>query len=163
MSLATVYIALGSNVGQRLEQMRLALELLKSEGLFILKTSPIYKNRAVGMGNADFFFNAVIKGQTTLEPEDLLKVCLSVETQLGRVRKFAWSPRTIDLDILLYGELFLETNHLILPHPRIAERDFVLKPLLDVAPDLMLRGQSIRSLFNQLPNVELSRVSHKLY
>ena len=162
MPLATVYIALGSNVGQRLEQMRLARELLKSEGVVILATSPVYENRAIGMGNADPFLNAVIKVQTGLEPEDLLEVCFSVEIKLGRVRKSVLSSRTIDLDILLYGELFLETDHLSLPHPRIAERDFVLKPLLDIAPDLMLHGQSIRSLFDKLSNVELSRIVHNL-
>ena len=162
MPLATVYIALGSNVGERLKHMRLALELLKSAGVVILATSPIYQNRAVGMGNAGPFLNAVIKGQTELEPEDLLKVCCSVEVELGRVHKSTWSPRTIDLDILLYGELFLKTNHLILPHPRIAERDFVLKPLMDIAPDLILDGQSIQSLFDKLSNVELSRIVYNL-
>ena len=162
MSLTTSYIALGSNVGKRLEQMRSALELLRSEEVIISATSPVYENRAVGMGDADPFLNAVIEVQTVLEPEDLLKLCLSIEIKLGRVRKSGWVPRTIDLDLLAYGERFIETEHLSLPHPRIEERDFVLKPLLDIAPDLMLHGQLVRSLFNQLPNVELSRVAHEL-
>ena len=127
-----------------------------------MATSPVYENRAVGMDNADPFLNAVIKVQTELEPEDLLKVCLSIEIKLGRVRKSGWFPRTIDLDILAYREMFLKTDHLCLPHPRIAERDFVLKPLLEIAPDLMLHGQSVKSLFSQLSDVQLSRVTNRL-
>lgn len=162
MSLATVYLALGSNVGQRLEHMRSALQFLKAKGIIIMAKSPVYENRAVGMQNADPFLNAVIKAQTSLKPEELLDVCLSIETQLGRKRTTAWSPRTIDLDILLYEEIYLETEHLCLPHPRMLERDFVLKPLMDVAPDLVLNGQSIRSFFEQLPNVALSCIANEL-
>ena len=162
MSLTTGYIALGSNIGERLEQMRLSLELLKSKEVIILATSPVYENRAVGMGNANPFLNAVIKVQTRLKPEDLLEVCLFIETELGRVRNFHCSPRTIDLDILLYGELFLKTDLLCLPHPRIAERDFVLKPLMDIAPDLILCGQTVRALLDQLPNIELSCISQNI-
>lgn len=162
MSLATVYLALGSNVGQRLERMRSALQLLKAKGIVILAKSPVYENRAVGMQNADPFLNAVVKAQTSLKPEELLNVCLSIEAQLGRKRTAAWSPRTIDLDILLYEEMYLKTEHLCLPHPRMLERDFVLKPLMDIAPDLVLHGQSIQSFFEQLPDVALSRIASGL-
>jgi 2-amino-4-hydroxy-6-hydroxymethyldihydropteridine diphosphokinase len=162
MSLTTAYLALGSNLGERLEQMRTALKLLRAEGVTIVAASPVYQNRAIGMGDADPFLNAVVEVQTELEPEALLDVCLAVENQLGRVRTGGWSPRTIDIDVLIYGEAKVETERLHLPHPRIAERDFVLKPLVDIQPDLQLFGRAVRDLLDALPVVELERVSEVL-
>ena len=162
MPLTTAYLALGSNVGERLEQMRSALKLLGAEGVVIVTASPVYQNRAIGMGDADPFLNAVVQMETTLEPELLLDLCLKVETQLGRVRTAGWSPRTIDIDVLVYGEAHVETERLQLPHPRIAERDFVLQPLVDIHPDLKLFGRTVRELLEALPVVELEQVSEVL-
>ena len=97
----------------------------------------------------------MIEVQTELGAEALLDVCLASENKLGRVRTGGWSPRTIDIDVLVFGAIQVETERLHLPHPRIAERDFVLKPLADVAPDLELFGQSVQSLLDRLPVVEL--------
>lgn len=155
MPLTTAYLALGSNVGERLEQMRSALELLGAEGVTIAAASPVYQNRAIGMGDADPFLNAVVEVQTELDAEALLDVCLVVENKLGRVRTGGWSPRTIDVDVLIFGETSIETERLHLPHPRIAERDFVLQPLSDIAPDLQVNGRTIRALLAALPLVEL--------
>lgn len=162
MPLTTAYLALGSNVGERLEQMRSTLKLLGAEGVVIVTASPVYQNRAIGMGDADPFLNAVVEVQTELGPEALLDVCLAVENKLGRVRTGGWSPRTIDIDVLIFGQTDIDTERLQLPHPRIAERDFVLRPLADIAPELQLLGQPIKTLLDKLPLVELERVEGSL-
>jgi len=162
MPLTTAYLALGSNVGERLEQMRSALKLLGAAGVTIVTESPVYQNRAIGMGVADPFLNAVVEVQTELGPEALLDVCLAVENKLGRVRTGGWSPRTIDVDVLIVGQTDIDTERLQLPHPRIAERDFVLRPLADIAPELELFGQPIKALLERLPLVELERVENSL-
>ena len=162
MPLTTAYLALGSNVGERLEQMRFALKLLGAEGVAIVAASPVYQNRAIGMGDADPFLNAVVEVQTELGPEALLDVCLAVENKLGRVRTGGWSPRTIDIDVLIFGQTDIDTKRLQLPHPRIAERDFVLRPLADIAPELQLLGQPTKTLLDKLALVELERVEGSL-
>ena len=162
MPLTTAYLALGSNVGERLEQMRFALKLLGAEGVAIVAASPVYQNRAIGMGDADPFLNAVVEVQTELGPEALLDVCLAVENKLGRVRTGGWSPRTIDIDVLIFGQTDIDTERLQLPHPRIVERDFVLRPLVDIAPELQLLGQPTKTLLDKLPLVELERVAGSL-
>lgn len=162
MPLTTAYLALGSNVGERLEQMRSALKLLGAEGVVIVTESPVYQNRAIGMGDADPFLNAVVEVQTELGPEALLDACLAVENKLGRVRTGGWSPRTIDIDVLIFGQTDIDTERLQLPHPRIAERDFVLRPLADIAPELQLLGQPTKTLLDKLALVELERVAGSL-
>ena len=163
MPLTTAHLALGSNVGERLEQMCSALKLLGAAGVTIVTESPVYQNRAIGMGEADPFLNAVVEVQTELGPEGLLDVCLAVENKLGRVRTGGWSPRTIDIDVLIFGQTSIDTERLQLPHPRIAERDFVLQPLADIAPELELFGQPIKALLERLPLVELERVAGSLH
>ncbi len=156
MPVVVAYLALGSNVGDRLGQMRSALSLLSSDySVRVLRTSTVYQNRAVGMGEADPFLNAVVAIETTLSPEALLDACLAVESQLGRVRTGVWAPRTIDVDVLAYGDRVIETERLQLPHPRIAERDFVAQPLCEVAPGLVVFGQSITALVEALPSIDL--------
>lgn len=157
MPLTTAYIALGSNLGDRLGQMQTALEQLAVRSVEIGQISPVYENRAIGMGVADPFLNAVAEVWTSLNPYALLERCLEVESQLGRVRSGQWVPRTIDLDIVAYGDLELATELLHLPHPRIEERDFVLHPLRDIAPDLAIRGQRVAKLSAQLPMDALTR------
>lgn len=164
MSLAAAYIALGSNKGDRLKHMSTALDLLESEArVKVLCVSPLYQNRAVGMGDADDFYNAVAKVETVLGPEALLDRCLSIELELGRERsREGWVPRTIDLDLLLYGEERIDTNRLTLPHPRIAERDFVAVPLFDLEPDLDVSGKSIRLIIDSLERIELTKMEECL-
>ena len=156
MPLTTAYLALGSNLGERLQQMRTALQLLDAaQDLSVLQASSVYQNRAIGMGDADPFLNAVIQVSTSRSAEALLDLCLLVENQLGRVRTGSWSPRTIDVDVLIYGEAKIESERLQLPHPRIMERDFVLQPLADIAPDLLIESCTVRELLDALPVVEL--------
>ncbi|MDP4694357.1 MAG: 2-amino-4-hydroxy-6-hydroxymethyldihydropteridine diphosphokinase [Opitutales bacterium] len=163
MPLTTAYLALGSNLGDRLSQMRDALRLLEADyAIRILRSSAVYQNRAIGMENAEDFLNAVVAVETGLAPEALLYACLAVETKLGRVRSGVWAPRTIDLDVLAYGDRVIETERLQLPHPRIAERDFVAQPLLEVAPDLVVFGQSIQAIVAALPAIDLELWAERL-
>lgn len=164
MPLVVAYIAIGSNKGDRLGQMRAALDLLESGGVVkVLHLSPLYQNRAVGMGEAEDFFNGVAQVETSLEPEALLDRCLEVETQLGRERSEAgWAPRTIDLDLLLYGGEALNCERLTLPHPRIAERDFVAIPLCDVAPSVNVSGIPIQEIVDSLKSIELTKLKETL-
>jgi 2-amino-4-hydroxy-6-hydroxymethyldihydropteridine diphosphokinase len=159
MPIVTAYLALGSNVGERLEQMRAAVRMLDvASDVSVLRASPVYENRAIGMGDAGPFLNAVVEVSTARSAEALLDLCLLVENQLGRVRSTGWTPRTIDVDVLVYGDSKVDTTRLSLPHPRIAERDFVLQPLCDISPDLKINGHTVHALLRALPAVELERV-----
>jgi len=154
----TAYVALGGNLGDRLGQMQDALDRLAAGGAVrVRQVSPVYENRAVGMGEAAPFLNAMAEVDTSLAPLDLLDRCLEVESQLGRVRSGEWTPRTIDLDLIDYGEETIEHPRLRLPHPRIAERDFVVHPLHAIAPDLRIRGQRVADLAADLSMDALRR------
>jgi 2-amino-4-hydroxy-6-hydroxymethyldihydropteridine diphosphokinase len=157
------FLALGSNLGDRLGQMRLALDTLEAEtAVRVLAVSAVYQNRAVGMGDADDFLNAVVRVDTELAPEALLDACLEVENGLGRERTGVWAPRTIDLDVLAYENVVMRTERLSLPHPRIAERDFVAQPLLEVAPGLVVFDRPIKEIVDALPTVDLELWAEKL-
>ncbi|TVP80729.1 MAG: 2-amino-4-hydroxy-6-hydroxymethyldihydropteridine diphosphokinase [Puniceicoccaceae bacterium] len=131
--------------------MQQALERLAAGGVDVLQVSPVYENRAIGMGEAAPFLNAVAAVATGLAPLALLDHCLAVEQTLGRVRTEQWAPRTIDLDVIAYGELELVSERLQVPHPRIEQRDFVVHPLALIAPDLMIRGRRVADLAADLP------------
>lgn len=151
MPLVRAYVALGSNLGDRIGQMQSALERLSvDDALQVLQVSPVYENRAVGMGEVDDFLNAIAEVETSLNPLELLDRCLDVESQLGRIRTGEWSPRTIDLDVIAYGNVEIESERLHLPHPRIAERDFVVHPLNAIAPELQIRGRRVADLAKAL-------------
>src|SRR5690606_11833702 len=129
----TAYIALGSNMGDREQWLLQALDALnKREELTITAVSAIYETDPVGYTEQDAFLNMVIEVETTYSPHELLQQQLKIENELGRVRQVQWGPRTIELDLLLYDNMVLETEQLILPHPRMMERAFVLVPLRDV-------------------------------
>ena len=114
------------------------------------------------MGEANDFLNAMVGVETSMAPFALLEYCLEVESQLGRVRKGEWAPRSIDLDIIAYGDEIIEHERLKVPHPRIAERDFVVHPLCAIAPNLEIRGQSIAHLAASLPMDRLKLYELKL-
>jgi 2-amino-4-hydroxy-6-hydroxymethyldihydropteridine diphosphokinase len=130
------YIGLGSNVGDRLQNIKKAVSLIADwPDNKILKISSIYETEPWGVKDQAPFFNAVIEISTNLLPEVLLKHCLDTEKQMGRIRTIKWGPRIIDLDILFYGSQVIKTDTLVIPHPLLAERDFVIIPLNDIAPD----------------------------
>ena len=135
--MAIVYLALGSNLEDRKALILKALLSLKEQGIIILKTSSIIETDPIG-GPFDQpkYLNAVVKAKTSFSPEELLIVTSQIEKKMGRVRKVFNGPRLIDIDILLYDDVKLISHRLVIPHPRMMERDFVLKPLKEIEPNL---------------------------
>jgi 2-amino-4-hydroxy-6-hydroxymethyldihydropteridine diphosphokinase len=130
----TAYIGIGSNVGDRELHCRKAIELL-GEAEKLTAVSSLYCTEPVGYQEQEDFINAVVAVETNRSPEELLNLCRSIEDRLGRKREIRWGPRTADLDILLYGDRVVNLPGLVVPHPRMAERKFVLVPLAEIAPD----------------------------
>ena|SRR5664279_812934 len=133
--MATVYLALGSNVGDREENMRRAITLLDDSGIDIKSLSSLYETEPVDYLDQSWFLNAVLEAETTLEPLALLKVMRGIEQAMGNKKAFAKGPRLIDLDILLYSDQTIKTTELQVPHPRMLDRKFVLIPLVEIAPN----------------------------
>jgi len=146
----TVYLGLGSNMGDRQKNLDTALELL-AQRMKLGKISSIYDTEPVGVPPQPRFLNLVCQAFTRLEPAALLKLAKGIETRLGRSGK-SDAPRPIDIDILLYGEEVINTPELVIPHPRMAERAFVLIPLVEMAPDLVhpLLKKTIRELLKNI-------------
>ncbi|ORX23281.1 2-amino-4-hydroxy-6-hydroxymethyldihydropteridine diphosphokinase [Thermoanaerobacterium sp. PSU-2] len=147
-----VFLSIGSNMGDREEYLRNALIKLSENSVIIEKVSPIYETEPVGYKEQGKFLNAVAKVKTELKPHDLLKVVNSVEKELKRERTVRWGPRTIDIDILLYGDLVVDNDDLKIPHERMWERAFVLIPLNDIAPDITKDGEKLSSIIERLPD-----------
>jgi len=127
------YLAVGSNLGNRRKNIKKALDYLaKTKGIKIEKASRIYETKAIGGVAQGKFLNAAIKIKTLLSPQLLLKTIKKIEKDLGRKKTVRWGPREIDLDILLYGNKFIKIKNLVIPHPRMFEREFVLRPLREI-------------------------------
>ncbi|WP_409273005.1 2-amino-4-hydroxy-6-hydroxymethyldihydropteridine diphosphokinase [Neobacillus sp. SCS-31] len=155
------FLSLGSNIGDRLQNLKEAVRLLDSHpSIKVVKCSSIYETDPVGYEGQDLFLNMVIELTTALSPSDLLDACLKAEFSLGRKREIRWGPRTIDLDILLYNQENIETEKLFIPHPRMAERAFVLVPLYEVAGNIHLPGKSepLEALVDRLPDKKGVRI-----
>lgn len=155
------YIALGSNQRQPLAQLRCAVAAIGQLAESRLQSvSHCYRSAAVGPGEQPDYLNAVLLLETGLTPEALLDALQGIENDQGRTRTVRWGPRTLDLDILLYGDLTLSTQRLQVPHPHMAERNFVLYPLLDLAgPNLMLPdGRELGTLVSACPIGELVQI-----
>ena len=136
MKPGTVYIGLGSNLGDRVTHLREAGQRL-SAIVKIERASQLYVAAPLGYVRDDAFVNAVIRGTTTLKPMELLEMMQAIEAAMGRRSGVQYGPRPIDLDLLFYDAVQIETRKLTIPHPRMAQRAFVLKPLAEIAPDLM--------------------------
>lgn len=138
----TAFIALGSNLGDRQAAIRSAVDLLeRDERTSVVRCSPLIETAPVGgPAGQGPFLNAACELQTSRSPRELLTLLLEVERRLGRERRERWGPRTIDLDLLLYGDTVLNEPGLTLPHPRMHERAFVLEPLASIAPAVMHPG-----------------------
>lgn len=150
--MSVVYIALGSNLGNREENCRAALNLLEKKGVRILRRSSLIETEPWGLTDQPYFMNMIAEAETSLPPHELLALLLQTEEEMGRKRTVTWGPRTIDLDILLYDDLRIETNDLIIPHPLMHERDFVLRPLAEIAPEKMhpVLNKTVRKLLEEL-------------
>ena len=137
----TVYLGLGSNMGDSRANLQRAVALLDLHPeIKVERVSPFLETAPVGYLEQPHFLNGVLQATTTLSPQALLAAAQSIENRLGRKRTVRWGPRTIDIDILLYGDLVLKSADLTIPHPRMQERAFVLQPLALLAPELRLPG-----------------------
>lgn len=147
----TAYIGLGSNMGDKIATCRSALELLSRAGR-VVRVSSFYCTEPVGYADQEPFLNAVVEFETELSPLALLAACHVIEEELGRKRLFRWGPRTIDLDILLYGDQVVNTGELTIPHALMAERRFVLTPLNEIAPEVVhpVSKKTISDLLKEL-------------
>lgn len=142
--LVTAYLSLGSNLGDRADSLRRACQALEACGVRLRRLSSVYETEPVDFRDQGWFLNCVAKVETTLPPLELLHQLQSIEKQLGRERRVAKGPRTLDIDILLYGNVALRTEELVIPHPHMLERRFVLEPLCEIAPGLELPGSGER-------------------
>jgi len=142
-----IYLSLGSNLGDRLINLKNAISTL-SPKVRVMAQSSVYETEPWGYSDQPAFLNTVVKGDTDLNPRELLAFLKTIEVSLGRRKTFRFGPRLIDLDILLFDDLVMDAPDLIIPHPRIAERAFVLVPLSEIAPDLSLpnSGTTIQQL-----------------
>lgn len=153
------YLGLGTNMGDREGYLRQACEILQKHGqINILKISKIYETKAWGYTDQDDFLNICVEIETALSPIELLEVCHLIEEKLNRVRVIKWGPRTIDVDILFFNNIISEDDSLILPHPRIKERAFVLIPLMDLNQDLTIDNKSISYYFSKLSKEQRDEV-----
>ncbi len=135
------FIGAGSNQGDKVQNINRALELLNSNpAVSLLKVASLYKTEPVGYTQQDWFVNTVAEIETSLNPRELLDLLMSIERKMGRRRLIRWGPRNIDLDILLYDTLTIKEPDLEIPHPRLTERAFVVVPLAEIYPDLILPG-----------------------
>lgn len=160
----TAYLLLGTNMGNRLQHLRDARDMLSAGNynenmppgaqLTLLQESSIYETAAWGKIEQDEYLNQVISISTDLPPLTLLKITSCIETRLGRVRKKVWEPRIIDIDILLYGNEIIREEKLIIPHPHLQNRRFVLTPLVEIAPHFLhpLFGKDILALLQECPD-----------
>jgi|SRR5277367_3898405 len=132
----TIYLSLGSNVGDREANLRAAIAALAPSGVDVNQVSSIYETEPVDYLDQPWFLNCVLEAETDLQPDALLQALRSIEAALGSKKEFAKGPRKIDLDILLYGDETIATRELQVPHPRMLQRRFVLGPLAEIAPAL---------------------------
>lgn len=144
------FLGLGSNLGDRAHYLGEAISALASPLIKVEATSRIYETEPWGLMDQPLYWNQVIEVETSLEPLELLHACQEIEHRLGRERKVHWGPRIIDIDLLIYDNIVSESEELILPHRYLEERAFVLAPLREIAPELVLpSGRSITEVFGE--------------
>ena len=150
--MTTIYIGIGSNLGSREENCKKAINLLEEKGIKVLKLSSIIETEPWGVEEQPKFKNMAVEAKTDLAPNELLKLLKETETEMGRGHSTRWGPRVIDLDILFYDDLVIRTEDLEIPHPGIQDREFVLKPLAEIAPDKMhpVLQKSIKMLLEEI-------------
>jgi 2-amino-4-hydroxy-6-hydroxymethyldihydropteridine diphosphokinase len=150
--MSRVYIGLGSNTGDRLEYLRSGVTALSgAEDVVVVAKSGVYESEPVGVTDQPDFLNAVVALETTLDPYELLSLLHKIEIENGRQRITRWGPRTLDLDILVFGDVEQDDPKLLLPHPRLKERRFVLEPLLEADPEVRLPdGARVSTLLEEI-------------
>lgn len=149
-----VCILLGSNLGDAFQQLNLAVKLLEQRGVLVIKMSSIYQTAAWGKLDQPAFLNQALLCSTELTPQDLLKICLLVEEEMGRIRHEKWAARIIDIDIILFGDLVVSSPNLQIPHPFLPQRRFSLIPLVELMPDFIhpVLKKSMIQLLQECPD-----------
>jgi 2-amino-4-hydroxy-6-hydroxymethyldihydropteridine diphosphokinase len=162
--LKTAFLGLGSNVGDRETNLREAIQRLDSDEIRVLRRSSLYETAPQELLDQPWFLNAVVEAETTLFPMQLLQRVREIERQMGRRRLTAKGPRNIDIDILFYGRAVIATAELEVPHPRIAQRRFVLEPLAEIAPDFRhpLTGKTANDMLAGLEPQGVQRLAISL-
>ncbi|MGL5446047.1 MAG: 2-amino-4-hydroxy-6-hydroxymethyldihydropteridine diphosphokinase [Rhabdaerophilum sp.] len=151
MSEALCYLALGANLGDRVEALREATRRIGAlPETIVVARSAIYETPPWGKTDQAAFLNAAITVRTALKPEALLDACLGIEIAMGRVRRERWGPRLIDIDLLTHGKTRMKSERLTLPHPAMAQRAFVLVPLLEIAPDFRIGREKAKTVLTRL-------------
>jgi 2-amino-4-hydroxy-6-hydroxymethyldihydropteridine diphosphokinase len=145
-----VYLSLGSNIGERKDNILKAYKILENQGIDIVKKSSFYETAPVGYENQKYFINSVIEILTELEPYELLEKCHLVEKNLKRKRIVRWGPRTIDVDILLFNDLSLNDLDLVIPHKEIKNRAFVLVPLYEIDESVLISEVEIDKIIKKV-------------
>ncbi len=159
-----VYIGLGSNMREPLEQLKSAVNALRNiPGITDVICSALYQTEPLGPADQPDYINAAVQFDTVMTPSNLLDTLQLLENRAGRIRDRRWGPRSLDLDILLYGQETINTLRLTVPHPGIASRAFVLHPLADLDPTLHIPGKgSIEQLLNRCPRMTITRLQSTL-
>lgn len=160
----TSYLSLGSNIGGRLRLLRKAVRQLNAHhDITVTKISSVYETEAWGLENQDDFYNVALQIKTNLGPYELLDVCQIIEQEFGRSREIHWGPRTIDIDILLYGRLDIKEEKLTVPHQYMLEREFVIVPLNEIAPNLTVSGIMISDIVKKFcQNSTCNKTQHEI-
>lgn len=154
--MAKVYLGIGGNMENKKENIEKTIELLRNHPkIIVAKISSYYETEPVGYGDQDWFLNIVVEIDTSLDPYGLLDYCHEIEENLKRERLIRWGPRTIDVDILLYEDFISNDEKLIVPHPRMHERGFVMIPLYEIAKDLIIHDRKIKDIVENMKAEEV--------
>ncbi len=165
--MAVVYLGIGSNLGDKRDNCLSALERLSSKGVSISKRSGLYETPPWGVEDQPDFVNMAVEAETGMSPEELLGTLKEIEKEMGREVGIRWGPRLIDLDVLLYDDRIIQSKDLVIPHPLLHKRDFVLIPLAEISPERVhpVLNKTIRELTRELmkggPDDETDHVSHQ--
>lgn len=156
----TIYLSLGSNLGDRAANLRAAIQGLERAGVAVRRLSSVYETAPVDLVAQPMFLNLVVQGETALMPRQLLARIARLERSLGRRRTVAKGPRTIDIDILFHGSSVIDAPDLVVPHPRIAGRRFVLEPLSEIAPELVhpVTRRTVRAMLAAVSGQKVRKV-----
>jgi 2-amino-4-hydroxy-6-hydroxymethyldihydropteridine diphosphokinase len=153
------FLSLGSNLGNRSEYLNKGIEALNRNSVAVVRRAAIYETEPLEVTDQPWFLNTVVEANTGLEPHQLMVICLSIARENQRVRSEIKTARTLDLDIIFYGDRIIHERELTIPHPRFRERKFVLVPLAEIAPDFVdpASGQSVATLLQKCPDASVIR------